>query len=158
MMPRTGSARAGQLLFALSGALLLGALWFQFVMKLPPCTMCFWQRYAHIAVLLLALPAALGGPRLLASGAVLAMLVSAGLGGFHAGVELHLWAGPGGCTGGLPPGASMADIMNRMLETKLVRCDAVPWSWLGISMAGWNAILSGLGAMAAALLLWKGKA
>lgn len=148
-------ARAGWLLFATSGTLLLGALWFQFVERLPPCEMCYWQRYAHLAVLALALAAILSRRRLAGWLAVAAMLVSAGLGCYHAGVEQKWWTGITSCSGSLPTGLSTADMLSQMMNVPLVRCDAIPWSWLGVSMAGWNAIISLLAAMAAAAMLLR---
>ncbi|MBS3960213.1 MAG: disulfide bond formation protein B [Sandarakinorhabdus sp.] len=149
-------ARAAPLLlFAVSGALLLGALAFEHVGGLPPCEMCYWQRYAHLAVLAAALPAFLSGNRLLTAVAILAMLVAAGLGLFHAGVELKWWPGVTACAA--PPSAdlSQGELLLNLMNAPLVRCDQIPWSLLGISMAGWNALISGLAALAAILLIAK---
>lgn len=150
------AARAGWLLLAVSGSLTLGALWFQFGMGLAPCQLCYWQRYAHLAVMALALPAALSGNRLLAAMAVAAMLASAGIAGFHAGVEQLWWPSPFGCTAALPTDLSAGAMFDEMLGRPLVRCDAIPWSLAGISMAGWNAAISLLAAMAAGWL-WARK-
>jgi disulfide bond formation protein DsbB len=148
--------RAGWLLVASSGGLLLGALGFQFIGGLAPCDMCHWQRWAHLAVIALALPAAIGGSRLLASVAILAMVVSAGLGLFHAGVEQKWWPGITACAASLPAGASASDMLDQMLGAPLVRCDSIPWSVLGLSMAAWNAALSALAALAAAIAWRRG--
>lgn len=148
-------SRAAWLLLATSGALLLGALWFQYGMGLPPCQMCYWQRYAHLAVMALAFPAVLTGNRMLAALAIMTMLVSAGLGGFHAGVEQKWWTGPGGCSGSLPSGISASEMFDQMLGKPLVRCDAIPWSLFGVSMAGWNAIVSVFAALAATVVMQR---
>lgn len=150
--------RPAGILLATSGGLLLGALWFQFVAGLAPCEMCFWQRYVHLAVIALAVLALLTGNRLLLWLAILAMLGSAGLGLFHAGVEQKWWAGPAGCSGALPTGLSATEMFDQMLGQPLVRCDAIPWSFLGISMAGWNAIISLLAALVALYSLRKAHA
>lgn len=147
------AARAGWLLFGTSGALILGALWFQFGQGLAPCEMCFWQRYVHLGVMLLAALAILSRRAAIAWLAVLAMLGSAGLGLFHAGVEQKWWDGPTQCSGGLPQGASAADMIGQMMAGPLVRCDAIAWSFAGVSMAGWNAIISLLAALAAGILI-----
>src|SRR5215203_5189179 len=119
-------------------ALLGGALGSQYLGGLHPCEICYWQRWPHAAAILLAagafaLPAR---SRLLTGLAALAIAVSGAIGVFHAGVELGWWEGLTRCTAG---GAlSLEDLMN----VPLVRCDQVQWLWLGISMAGWNALLS----------------
>jgi disulfide bond formation protein DsbB len=141
-------SRIGLCAFLGSAALLGGAYYFQYVMGLPPCEMCWWQRYPHMVAIAAGLlsVAALGHPRiamLFALVAITALLVTAGLGVFHAGVEYHLWAGPQACTGGVPRGLSVEQLKKYLLGAKMIRCDEAAWSMWGISMAGWNAILSG---------------
>ena len=135
---------ATAMLLAGSGALLGGALAFQYLGHLAPCEMCLWQRWPHVAALGLALLAWLlrFDRRLLAVAAV-SLLVGAGLGAFHAGVEWHLWAGPPDCTAATI-GGSIADITAMVLATPLIRCDAAAWTLFGVSMAGYNALLSTL--------------
>jgi len=128
---------------AISAMLLMGAFLFEYVGGLAPCRMCIWQRWAHVAVIgaafigLTALP-----PRIGLGLTLLAALASAGIAGYHAGVEWQLWAGPSGCTAGLGSGASAADLVDQLLATPVVRCDDVPWSLFGLSMAGWNSLIS----------------
>ncbi len=127
-----------------SAALLGGALAFQFVGGLAPCPMCLWQRWPHavavvLAVLAVALPRI--GPKIAVFGA-LVMLVSAGLGMFHAGVEQGWWEGPSTCVGGSSEGLSTDELLDQIMNAPLVRCDDIVWDFLGITMAGWNAILS----------------
>ena len=132
-----------------SGALLGGAYYFQYVVDLRPCEMCYWQRWPHmvtIVVGLLAL-ASFAWPRLalvFMLTAITALIVTAGIGVFHVGVEYRWWAGPQSCTGGAPPGLSPEQLKKYLFGAKMVRCDAVVWSLFGISMAGWNAILSAI--------------
>ena len=127
----------------MSAALLAGAFLFEYVGGLAPCRMCIWQRWAHVAVIiaaaagLLTLPARTGLVL-----ALLAALASAGIAGYHAGVEWQLWQGPSGCTAGLASSASAADLVDQLLATPVVRCDDVPWSLFGLSMAGWNMLFS----------------
>ena len=127
-----------------SGALLGGALFFQYGLGLAPCEMCHWQRWPHMVAMVAGLAAfAASGNRKLATGllplvllivAVAAVAVTAGLGVFHAGVEYRWWAGPQACSGTIPI----------LFSAKMVRCDEPAWKLAGISMAGWNAILSAL--------------
>jgi disulfide bond formation protein DsbB len=82
----------------------------------------------------------------------LAMIVSAGIGVFHVGVEQKWWAGPTGCSASNLSGLSPAEAAKRLMETPVVRCDEIAWSLLGISMAGWNAIISAVAGVAVAAL------
>lgn len=148
-------ARANALILAGSAALLGGALAFQYVGGLAPCEMCIWQRWPHVAALVLGLVAwALRSNRAVVALAALAMLLSGLIGGFHAGVEQHWWEGPTACSAGFA-GGTTAEIMAQVLATPLVRCDAIAWSLFGVSMAGWNFIVSTLIAGGALWLLLK---
>ena len=131
--------------------LLGGALLSEYVGKLYPCEMCWWQRYPHGVAILLAL-AALASPlaaprtRVLTLLAALAIAVSGAIGVFHAGVEYKWWEGLTTCT---TSGAmSLEDIM----AVPLIRCDQVQWSLGGISLAGFNALFSLGGAVLIVLL------
>lgn len=123
-------------------ALMLGALGFQYIGELPPCKLCYWQRYPHVAAIAIGLVAlALPGRVLPALGA-LAALSTAAVGAYHAGVERGWWPGPDTCTSGDIGGLSTDDLMNQIMNAPMVRCDDIAWQLMGISMAGWNAILS----------------
>ncbi|MEO8558517.1 MAG: disulfide bond formation protein B [Rhodospirillales bacterium] len=155
-------ARLALIPLAVSGALLLGALGFQFIGKLPPCALCVDQRYAHVAALILAVVAIIVRGRIgwiLVGLAVLALAVSGGIGIFHAGVEQKWWAGPTGCTGGSLADLTPEEATKRLMGTPVVRCDEIPWALFGLSMAAWNAIVSlGVALLASMLLLRRRKA
>ncbi|MGI4875959.1 MAG: disulfide bond formation protein B [Janthinobacterium lividum] len=142
MRSRPASLRAANaLVLTGSAALLGGALAFQYLGHLAPCEMCLWQRWPHVAALVLGLVAwASGNARPVVVLAALAVLVTAGLGYFHAGVEYHWWAGPPACT--TQPLAAGSNFITSMLATQLIRCDAAAWTLFGISMAGYNALIS----------------
>ena len=115
---------------------------------MAPCSLCIWQRWAHVAVIVCALGwlvisqpigASLRAGLIITA---LAGITSVGVAGYHAGVEWQLWAGPAGCTASLSSGGSTADLVDSLLATPVVRCDDVPWSLFGLSMAGWNMLLS----------------
>ena len=136
-------------------ALLGGAYLSQYAGGLYPCEMCYWQRWPHfVAVAVAALAFLFAAPsrnaRLLTALAAIAIAVSGAIGVFHAGVEYGWWQGLTRCTSG---GAMTLD---EIMNIPLVRCDQVQFSFLSVSMAGWNAILS-LGAAAAITLLLKRK-
>lgn len=141
------------LLLAGSLALLAGAWSFELIGGLVPCEMCWWQRWALLGVAFLAFDALLLGriaarqpalglvARLSGWLALLAMAANAGIALFHAGVELKWWQGLTRCTA--PPLAGdMKSMMADILAQPLVRCDAIPWQMFGVSMAGWNFLIS----------------
>ncbi|SFD80999.1 disulfide bond formation protein B [Roseivivax sediminis] len=125
-----------------SAALLLGALGFQHLGGLAPCKLCHWQRYPHGFAILLGLVATrISGAALSLLGTA-AMLVTAGVGIYHTGVERGWWEGPSTCTSGAIDGLSTDQLMDQIMNAPLVRCDEVAWQLAGLSMASWNALLS----------------
>jgi disulfide bond formation protein DsbB len=143
---------------AIAAAALAGAWFFQLVIGLVPCELCLKQRYAYyLAVplgVLVAVAAAKGAPRgIVLTGLallVLAALGNAGLGVYHAGVEWKLWAGPTECTGTIGNFGSAANMLEQLDKVKVVRCDEVQWTFLGLSLAGYSALVSLLMALVAA--------
>lgn len=121
--------------------LLLGAFAFQYLGGLAPCKMCLWQRWPHVAAVLIALFAlALGRwlhGRIMPWLGALAVLISAVLGGYHTGVERGWWQGPSSCSGG-----AGGDLLRMDGPLDMVMCDAVAWQILGLSMASWNMLAS----------------
>ena len=150
------AAAARLIALLLPAMLLIGAFGSQYLGGLFPCEMCWWQRYAHMVAFALAVIAFTGtaqSPRaktftLLAA---LAIAVSGCIGVYHAGVEAKIFEGFTQCTE-VSKGGSTADVLRQITHAPLVRCDEVQFRFLGISMAGWNAILS-LGGAALILLL-----
>lgn len=131
-----------------SAALLIAALGFQHLGGLPPCKLCIWQRWPHVAAVVIGLVALAVPGRALPYLGALAALGTAVVGFYHAGVEQHWWPGPDTCTSSPITGMSTDDLLNQIMTAPLVRCDEIPWDLLGISMAGWNAIASlGLAAL-----------
>ncbi|WP_170381065.1 disulfide bond formation protein B [Ruegeria atlantica] len=138
-----------------SAAMLLGAWGFQHLGGMAPCKMCIWQRYPHgAAVVIGALALVLPRVNLLPLLGALAALTTAVIGVFHAGVELKWWEGPTSCTSGDIGGLSTQELMDQIMSAPLVRCDEIPWEMFGLSMAGWNAVISG-GLMLVWLAAWR---
>lgn len=146
-----GAARAATLawtVLALSFATVSGAWFFELAMGLKPCPLCLEQRYAYYAAIVLAaLLAALSGRlsrRHVAIGfamIALAMLANAGLGVYHAGVEWGFWPGPSDCSGPMID-LNSGNLLERLGKVKVVRCDEVQWRFLGLSLAGYNVLIS----------------
>jgi disulfide bond formation protein DsbB len=156
--PAFSAAAAGRLIaLLLPMALLGGAVGSQYLGGLHPCEMCIWQRWPHgVAIVLAALaftaPAESPRSRGLVLLAALAIAISGAIGVYHAGVEAGVFEGFTQCTASAHAGLSTAELLKEITHAPLVRCDEVQFRFLGISMAGWNAILS-LGGAAIILLL-----
>ena len=143
---------------AIAAATLAGAWFFQLVLGFVPCPLCLEQRYAYYLAIplgaLVALAAAKGAPRgVLIAGLVvlaLAALGNAALGTYHAGVEWKFWQGPTDCTGPIGNLGSAGDLLARLDTVKVIRCDEVQWRFLGLSLAGYNVLISLLMAAIAA--------
>jgi disulfide bond formation protein DsbB len=114
-----------------------------------PCELCLQQRYAYylgaplaaIAAGAFAVKSARPGAIIIALAAVI-FFANAIFGGWHAGVEWGFWAGPTGCSGAFTKALDASDFMRQLETTKLVRCDEVAIRILGLSLAGWNAVIS----------------
>ena len=150
MTPRR-TAQALALLLPLG--LIGGALYSQYVGGLFPCEMCMWQRWPHYAAIVVAALSFVVTPgrAALVWLAALLIAISGGIGAFHAGVEYGWWEGLTRCATNFGSGNALDAIMN----APLVRCDVAPWHLLGISLAGWNAILSLGGALVIAMLMLR---
>jgi disulfide bond formation protein DsbB len=144
------AAAAALVVFVLSAATLAGAWFFQFVVKLPPCPLCLEQRLPyHVVIplsLLLVIAALARAPqRFIAVGFVLVIvtvLCGAALGTYHAGVEWHFWPGPAECTGQLTNLSTGGPLLDQLHSFNVVRCDEASWRFLGLSLAGYNALIS----------------
>jgi disulfide bond formation protein DsbB len=144
------ATQAALAIMLIAAATLAGAWFFQLVLEILPCPLCLEQRYAYYFAVplagLLALAASRGAPRglVLAGLAILALaaLGNSILGGYHAGVEWKFWSGPTDCTGtGFNPGKA-GSLFDNLDKVKVVRCDEVQFRFLGISLAGYNVLIS----------------
>ena len=154
---------AGSMAFArlltlgIPALLLAGAYLGQYGFGLYPCEMCWWQRYPHFAAFALAALAFVFPPqRLWIALAALAILISGLIGAFHAGVEYGWWEGITTCSTTVQA-ASGKDVLDAILNAPLIRCDVAPWTLFGISLAGYNFLISCGGALTVFGLLAKGK-
>ena len=135
------------LLFLLIASIsaLLGAYISQYVFDLQPCILCFYQRKPFFAVIILTILALLfkslaNRQKLIIILAALILLINAFIALYHVGVENKIFAGPANCSAA---NYSITDIdkLKQILEkTKAVRCDKPAFTFLNISMAGWNVI------------------
>ena len=123
-----------------SHLLLLAAFAFQYLGALAPCPLCIWQRWPHAVAVALGVLIVLVPGRGLAGLGALAMLAGAGIGIYHTGIERGWWAGPASCTAPSPGDLDAGALLDQIMATPLVLCDEVAWSFLGLSMASWNAL------------------
>ena len=163
LTPRTYAAFA----LALSAALLIGAWIFQYGFGYAPCQMCYWQRHAHKAVIGVSVLALIWhmvngarAARALTVLIILALLLSAGLALWHVGVEMGFIEALPSCMGGDVDMSAMGGDLLGSLDKKIKppACSEVVWSLFGISMAGYNAIFSLMGAAMGVVALGKREA
>jgi disulfide bond formation protein DsbB len=151
--------KAHMLAFLLPTALLAGAYGSQYIGGLSPCEMCWWQRYPHFAAVAIALVAFCVSNaayrNVLVALAALAIATSGLIGGFHAGVEYGYWEGLTACTATIS--GSGDDLLKSIMNAPLLRCDVAPWTLFGISLAGYNFLLSFGGAMLILAMIWRRK-
>jgi disulfide bond formation protein DsbB len=129
------------LLTLASAAMLIGAWTFQYF-GYPPCKMCYWQRYPHMAAVVIGALAMALGQRVLTWLGALAMLATSAIGVYHSGVERKLWEGPSSCSSTGIEGLTSEELFNQIMSAPLVRCDEIPWQLFGFTMANLNAIFS----------------
>jgi disulfide bond formation protein DsbB len=142
---------AAAAIIAVAGALTIGGFFFfQYVAGLPPCPLCLQQRDAYYVSVPLAallwLGASQGASRRLMLGGFLViaaiMLWNTGLAGYHAGVEWKFWPGPQDCSGPIDNVGTTKDLLHQLDNISLVRCDEAAWRFLGLSLAGWDVLMS----------------
>ena len=143
----------------IAAATLIGAWIFQYGFNIVPCELCLEQRYAYYFVIpagaLLAIAAWRGlDRRWVALGLVvlgLVTLANAGLAAYHSGVEWGWWKGPTACTGPMVDFGKAGNLLEQLNKMKVVRCDEVQWRFLGLSLAGYNVLIS---LLMTAIALW----
>ena len=154
MTPRLKLAQ--RLALGIPALLLAGAYISQYGFGLFPCEMCWWQRYPHFAAVVFALVSLAVRPSAPWIGlAAASILVSGGIGAFHAGVEYGWWEGVTSCSS--PIESSGGDPLSAIMDAPLVRCDVAPWTLAGVSLAGFNALISTVSALAILALLAKAR-
>lgn len=147
----TAAATAAFVVAAGSLAILAGTLFFQYVLLIAPCPLCLEQRKFHYVVVALAVATGVAAlkraPRRLVIGALavigVVLLAGAAVAIYHSGVEWKLWAGPADCSGPITSfGKAGGSLLEQIEKTSVVRCDEASWRFLGLSLAGYNAIAS----------------
>jgi disulfide bond formation protein DsbB len=145
--------RIGALVLVIALATVLAALAFEHLGGYAPCPLCIEERYAYYfavpvgaAAILFARGELAGVARVLLLLIALAFLANMAAGIYHAGIEWKWWPGPGECTGAFELKWGEGGIV----DTPVIRCDEASWRFLGLSFAGWNAVVSSCLAVIAA--------
>jgi disulfide bond formation protein DsbB len=170
MLARTPSVpdpifTASIVLALIGAATILGAYYFQYGLGLAPCPLCLEERIAYYVAIPLAVFVAVGAalrvPRAILFAAlaviVLAMLANAALGGYHAGVEWKFWPGPLDCSAPPQNFGRASDLLKDLNSVHVVRCDNAAWRFLGVSLAGYNVVISLVLAGTAGWALWASR-
>lgn len=133
---------ANQLISMAAGAsaLILGGAFVFQALGFAPCKLCLWQRWPHAAAIVIGSAAIGTGRRAMAWLGALAAAATSALGFYHSGVERKLWDGPASCTGAGVGNLSVEDLMAQITAAPLIRCDEIPWQFMGITMANLNAL------------------
>jgi disulfide bond formation protein DsbB len=147
MVARSSITRIAALTFALAAATIIGAWGFELIGGYKPCALCLQQRWAYyfslpiLALICLRMwsgRADLDVVRWGFMAVVLAMLLNAGLGVYHSGVEWAWWAGPDACS----TGAGLSGGLPDLSKARVINCSDAQWRFLGLSFAGWNVVVS----------------
>lgn len=129
-------------------AAIAAALAFQHVGGYQPCELCYLQRWAYYA----GIPLTFAALVLLSADyrrtaalifllVAVGFLVNSGIGAYQAGAEWKYWPGPTSCSGDQGVVSQAGNLLEALKTTQVVRCDEAQLRILGLSFAGWNAIL-----------------
>jgi disulfide bond formation protein DsbB len=144
-------ASAALAIAAVAALTLAGAWFFELVLGLAPCPLCLDQRIPYYVAVPLGFaigfiardPARSTIARIGLALLGIVMLIGAGYGVFHAGVEWGFWPGPDTCSA-QGAGGQPTDILSSLKSsTRFVPCNEAAWRFLGISLAGYNALIAG---------------
>jgi disulfide bond formation protein DsbB len=150
LLRRDPPVAAAAIVTVIGALTICGFFFFQYVLGYPPCPLCLDQRNAfYVSVPLAALlwlGASHGASRkvMIAGFAVIAaiMLWNAGLSAYHAGVEWNFWPGPADCSGPIDSLGSADNMLKKLQDIRIVRCDEAAWRFFGISLAGYDVLVS----------------
>ncbi len=148
--------KAGATALVLAVAAIVAALAFEHIGGYAPCPLCLMQRYAYyagvpllFAALVMVASDRAGWAAFVFFVVGLAFLANAGLGVYHAGAEWKFWPGPDTCASVAQDLGGPGGLLKQLETTRVIRCDEAPWTFLGLSFAGWNVVASLLIAIAA---------
>jgi disulfide bond formation protein DsbB len=140
---------ASAVVFLVATATIVAALGFEHLGGYPPCPLCLQERYAYYfavpasaVAFLLSQGGATRFARLLLVLIAVAFAANAVAGIYHSGIEWHWWEGPSTCAGGTPIEWGEGGLAEQLEDAQIIRCDEASWRFLGLSFAGWSAVIS----------------
>ena len=150
MQQRDPLSTAAAVIFVVGLATIGGFFFFEYVLRYPPCPLCLDQRMAFYAAVPLAalmwLGSVYGAKRKVLFLGFLAialiMLWNTGLSAFHAGVEWKFWPGPQDCSGPINNFGAGGSVLKQLQSIHIVRCDQAAWRMFGLSLAGYDVLVS----------------
>ena len=123
-------------------AVIIGAYSFEYIGGFSPCKLCYWQRYPHFLNILIFPIFYMLQIRSLIFIGMMSMMISTVLAFYHVGVEQKYWLGPNSCTNFSIEGLTTDQLLDQIMNAPLVRCDEIAWEFIGVSMGGWNGLIS----------------
>ena len=131
--------------FLISSSMLLSAFYLEYFHDAFPCDLCITQRWFHALIISYSLIAIfIHEKKFLANkfiliGLSITWIVSSVAGLYHFGIEMNFWSGPDECSSSID---FSKDLLKYLLNKSPIKCDEVMFKILGLSLAGWNALMS----------------
>ena len=131
--------------FLVSFIMLISAFYLEYFHGALPCDLCITQRWFHGAiisyslVIIFILNKTSISKKLLLLGGTILWLLSSIAGLYHFGIEMNFWTGPDGCSSNID---FSKDTLTYLLSKSTIKCDEVMFKIFGLSLAGWNALVS----------------
>lgn len=131
--------------FFISSLMLLSAFYLEYFHDAFPCDLCITQRWFHALIISYSLIAIFISKnsfltnRLILIGLSITWIASSVAGLYHFGIEMNLWKGPDECSSAID---FSKDTLKYLLNKAPIKCDEVMFKILGLSLAGWNALMS----------------
>ena len=131
--------------FLISSFMLISAFYLEYFHGALPCDLCITQRWFHGAiiayslVIIFILNKTSISKKLLLLGGTILWLSSSMAGFYHFGIEMNFWTGPDGCSSNID---FSKDTLKYLLSKSPIKCDEVMFKIFGLSLAGWNALVS----------------
>ena len=131
--------------FLISSFMLISAFYLEYFQGALPCDLCITQRWFHgliIAysfIIIFILKKTKFSKKLLLLGACVIWLSSFLAGLYHFGIEMKFWNGPDGCSSNID---FSKDTLTYLMSKSPIKCDEIMIEIFGLSLAGWNALIS----------------
>ena len=131
--------------FLISSSMLLSAFYLEYFHDAFPCDLCITQRWFHALIISYSLIAIfIHEKKFLANkfiliGLSITWIASSVAGLYHFGIEMNFWSGPDECSSSID---FSKDLLKYLLNKSPIKCDEVMFKILGLSLAGWNALMS----------------